>query len=237
MMKIATFLCLAVALSLANGHALEKTVEWSDPDDVPPWDVQVTCTVVYYNYCTGWVWNWGGWGPNEVVGQAVETCCSEGSDLVQSRFRVRDSAPAGYGFTGSVAVHTTDPGPCPGSVITSQTFLPTEGWQVVDWGSVPVPSQFVVTMTFGPTSGNPARIRTDHPSAGPTGPDACGYCYPLTRVAHAYQYGTVESPLCPGIPFDDPGSTCDEELLWDHTLHCAVAVNSASWGRVKSLYR
>ncbi|MCA9754066.1 MAG: hypothetical protein KC591_17840, partial [Gemmatimonadetes bacterium] len=219
-------------------QALERTRELADDGDRDDWAAGATCTVLYHNTCTGWVFNWSGWAAESLIGQVVDTCCPSGSDLLATDIRVRVGSPSGYGFTGSIAVSAVDANDCPtGSPIFSQPYLPEgDGWQLVNWG-VPVPSRFVVWMTLGPADSNPVSFRTDHPSVGPSGPEACGTCYPGDRVNHSFTYGTATSPTCPGSPFDDPNSACDAELQWEQHLACSVSVEDESWSKVKSLYR
>jgi hypothetical protein len=170
-----------------------------------------------------------------VIGSVVESCCPN-ADLFGTSIRVRTGSPSGYGFTGSIAVHAVDGSDCPtGPAIAAQPFLPTSGWQPVAWG-VPVPNRFAMAITFAGAS-NPASMRTDHPSAGPTGPDACGTCYPTNRETRSFYYGTASSPLCPGSAFADDASDCDAELMWDQFMTCTVSVENTTFGKVKSLYR
>jgi len=195
-----------------------------------------TCTVQYYNICTGWLWLWWGFSPGDRTGTAFTRCCPHGS--VDSGFiYFRDAAPAGYGFTGTMAVYAADPNDCPtGAPLASRALLPVSQWNLVVWGGVPVPEDFVVLYEWpDPERPNPTAIGSDHPAAGPTGPHACGTCYPTTRTNHSYHYGTAATPLCPGSPLND--GVCDAQWLMDAGMLCAVQVEERSWGAVKSLYR
>jgi hypothetical protein len=236
-MKLVATLVASMLLLASTAGALEKTREAFD-DERTNWNAGATCTIVYYNTCTGWVFNWGGWESDDQIGVVAETCCPGGSELLSNEIYFRDPAPSGYGFTGSVSVWAADDNDCPsGAALASVPFLPeAQGWETFNWG-LSVPSKFVVTLEFGPAASNPARVRTDHPSAGPTGPEACGTCYPSTRQSHSYYYGTIASPLCPGSGFDDDASNCDAELLFTFTMACTVPVEQQSWGKVKTLYR
>ena len=71
--------------------------------------------------------------------------------------------------------------------------------------------------------------------AGPTGPEACGTCYPTTRPNHSFDYGTAGSPACPGSPFND--GICDAQLFWNADLASTASVESRSWGTIKGLSR
>jgi hypothetical protein len=161
--------------------------------------------------------------------------------LLQSTHFVCTSAPSGYGFTGTIAVHNVDANKCPtGAPIASQPYLPsyaTFPFQTVNWGFVYVPNQFAVVARFSASKGfpNPAALGTDHPAAGPTGPAACGTCYPSNRPIHTFGYGNVANPLCPGTVFTD--GFCNAELLWDFDLITYLSVDPSSWGSIKALYR
>jgi hypothetical protein len=149
-------------------------------------------------------------------------------------------APSGYGFTGSIAVYGVDANDCPvGPAIQSQPYIPsyvTFPFSVVNWNCVQVPSRFAIVMTLASyLFQSPAQFGSDHPAAGPTGPESCGLCFPANRPNRSYQYGTVASPICPGSPFND--GICDAQLFWDIDLACAVSVEDTSWGQIKGLYR
>ena len=237
MKRIATIVAIVAFLVAPGANALEKTREAVDDGEYSDWSAGATCTVLHYNFCTGWVFNWSGWADGDVVGQVYDSCCNGASELLLSNLRIRDGAPAGYGFTGTISVSAADANDCPTTPIMTQAYLPTEGWQIVNWGA-PVPSRFIVSMVLADAGiPSPVRLRTDHPSAGPSGPEACGNCYPTTRVNHSFSYGTTTSPLCPGSPFDDAESVCDAELVWEQVLACTVSIEDESWSKVKSLYR
>jgi hypothetical protein len=232
---LAAMLCLAT-----SSMALEKkAVLASDRSD--DWNAGASCTVSYYNICTGWVWVWSGFGDGGRMGTVFNTCCPapQQSQLLQTSIFVASSSPPGYGFTGTIAVHNSDANDCPvGAPIASQPLLPTSVFQISAWGGVPVPNEFIVVVTMEENQGipNPGALGTDHPAAGPTGPQACGTCYPANRVNHSFAYGSVASPVCPGSTFND--GICDAQLFWDATLVCGtVSVEDSSWGQIKGLYR
>jgi hypothetical protein len=148
----------------------------------------------------------------------------------------------GYGFTGIMYVHAADVAECPmGVPLASQPWLPYSGWNRLQWFQLEVPcTGFVLAADLGPSPNppwpwRPIVLGSDHPAAGPTGPQACGLCYPMSRVTHSYYYGTATSPLCPGMRLND--GVCDVELLWQATLQCPVGIEATSWGRIKSQYR
>jgi hypothetical protein len=231
--------CFAVQGILATScPGLEKTaVRVGDLDRPGDWNVSTTCQVAYYNYCTGWIWVWGGWSPINVVGVCYETCCGPGdlNWLNTTWERVYSSAPPGRGFTGTIDIWTADADQCPTALLARQPFYFYSGWNGHAWGALPVPERFVVTVTFSPAEWTPSRLASDHPAPGPTGPQACGLCYPLDRLTHSYEYGDASALLCPGEKPND--GTCDVEWLWDVALWCPIDVEYDSWASIKALYR
>jgi hypothetical protein len=233
---------LAVVASLPSpAPALEKALG-RVTDGLDGWrssTISTNCLVDYYNICTGWVWLWSGWGPGDQVGVCFTSCCApKGAEVDSSFVYFHTGAPSGYGFTGTIGVYAVDPLTCcpEGTALATQPLLPVDGWNSV--GFLPllsVPANFAVTFTFGPGASTPIAIDTDHPAAGPSGPAACGTCFPTTRTAHSFYWGTTSTPVCPGSTFAD--DLCDAEFLWDASMHCVVSVESSSWGAIKGLYR
>jgi hypothetical protein len=75
----------------------------------------------------------------------------------------------------------------------------------------------------------------DFGTVGPTGPDACGICFPSPRESHSYLWRDASGFYCPGVTFRE--QDCEVELLWDLSLNCTVDVESSTWGSLKTLYR
>ena len=235
---LSAFVLAASLVVASNGLALEKSAARFTDDSRDGWAAGgATCSVAYYNICTGWVWVWSGWSAGDVVGTQFDTC-SGGPCTLDSGFMLfTTGAPSGYGFTGTAAVTAADANGCPtGAPLASQALLPASGWNLLTWG-VPVPSSYVISVEFAASQGlpNPAAVATEHPAAGPTGPVACGTCYPTNRTNHSFYYGTASSPLCPGSALND--GVCDAQWLFDSQLTCIVSVEDSSWGTVKNLYR
>jgi len=244
----------AATLAAVPCDGLERaSVRLSDlhPGSGEEWSLGCSSvTVAYYNFCTGWIWAWGGWGPGEEVGVSYRTTyCTDYYGLLDSWHYVVTAAPTGYGFTGTMAVRHADPTGCSsGSEIASQPFLPQSGWNRLYWNLAPIPigpQGYTVVWTNASAPGNPLTFGSEQPSAGPTGPPACGTCYPTTRLPHSFRFGTAASPLCPGQPFTD--GPCIAELLWDiagpfwpwtdPAVSTEWEADVGSWGKIKSLYR
>jgi hypothetical protein len=234
---------IAVFAFAAPGVALEKSASRiTDLEHDTAWRGSSSCTIIYYNTCTGWIWSWSGWSPNDVFGVALETCCLPGnSSALQEAYIYFTVAapPAGYGFTGSIDVQDANNTTlCPeGAVLATQPFLPATGFNTVIFtGGLSIPdASFAMSITAGATDGNTMAISTDHPAAGPTGPVACGTCYPTTRVNRSFYWGTTASPFCPGSALND--GICDAQFVWDVVTTCTTAVEQSSWGEIKALYR
>ncbi len=240
-LQLMLLLGLSLILAVSAVHALEKTAV-RVTDEIgrsASWQSAGTCSIAYYNVCTGWVWVWWGWSPCDCYGVCFTTCCTAGQTAItETGYYCFTAAPSGYSFTGVVEAWSATPNYCPtGVALGSQAHLPTSGWNVIDFGgmAIDVPSTFVITYTTGTGSGDPHGIGSDHPDAGPTGPPACGTCYPNPRTTYSFYYGTATSPLCPGSSLFD--GVCNAEWLWYCDLYCVTPVESKSWSTVKALYR
>jgi len=225
---LATLLCLHAPVS-----ALERIAARLGPEaDRESWSRSATATIRYYNFCTGWSWHWI-LGLESRHGTVFEAPPS--ANLADSWALIGGGpGDCGYGFVGTISVHAVDGQDCPIiPPLASQALCIPSGstWRLSTWGGLPVPDRFavVVETMFG------GWVASDHPSAGPTGPAACGLCFPATRTSHSYFWGTESSPVCPGIQFFD--EICDAELAIEVSLQAATAVESRSWGRIKTLYR
>lgn len=224
----------AVALLAGAGSAgaLERIARPA-PDAHDSWSRGSTCTIAYYNFCTGWIWTWSNWAPGERVGTVFSITC--GNILTTNWIYVPEAVPSGYGFTGSIGAIHADANLCPvGSPVQSQPFLPVMGWNIFGW-TESVGGRFAVVVEMGPAPGSPLGLGSDHPAPTPVGPAACGSCYPLTRTTRSFHWGTSAAPLCPGVPLFD--GFCNAELLLDVDMTGAFAVEPVTWGRLKSLYR
>jgi hypothetical protein len=233
---LTAFVLAATLVFATSGLALEKVAARVDDSRLDDWNAGTSCSIAYYNYCTGWVWIWSGWSSGDKVGVGFDSCCPGDATLNLHYMYVWTASPPGYGFTGTIEVTDTDDLFCKGVPLMQQTFLPVSGWNTYLWG-VQVTDKFLVQFTTGISAfPNPLAVSTDHPAAGPTGPQACGFCYPTTRPNRSFYLGTATSPLCPGSPLND--GVCDAQLLWGAALTCKpISVEEESWGKIKSLYR
>ena len=238
-----TFALVAALLSsTAPAFALERTsVPLEGRVDLANWSAGASCTVTYFNACTGWVWIWDGWSHTERVGMAINTCCPEGASafLTTANFYAWRGVPSGYGFTGTASIYSVDSGGCLGTLLGKQPPLPATGDNITTW-FLPAHGRSIAMVYehAGPRYPDPTTWVSDHPAEGPTGPPACGTCYPSARSGDSYLFGLVGSPLCPGSNLND--GVCDAEWLWTATFLCAdggVAVQPETWSAIKAMYR
>lgn len=245
-MKLRTpFLAVVAGVSLlaclGDAHALTKEARPFDDERADDWAAGASCLVRYYNTCTGWLWVWGTHSEDgDRLGVVASTCCAAGgAGLLQTAVLTYYGAPPGYGFTGTIAAFAVDANDCPsGPALATHPFFPGTGvFVVTNWGGIPVPNRFATVVTVADDLGfaNPSGYASDHPAAGPTGPQACGHCFPVTRSTRSFDFGDVALPLCPGERFND--GACDAELIWDFTFVCPTRIEESSWSKIKELYR
>lgn len=228
---------LAVLVS-SPSSALEKTsVRITGQERPDSWNAGGSYTVRYYNNCTGWVWVWSGWSPGERMGVCFDPPGASEWFVNTTWALTFSGVPSGYGFTGTISL--LDGCDCSAGPLATQAYAPpvTSGWNPTLWGGVLVPSPFLVSITWSAATGftNSTGIASDHPFAGPTGPTACGTCFPSNRVSHSRYFG-VGTAYCPsGITLSD--GLCDIEFMIEAALVFVDPVESRSWGGVKGLYR
>ncbi len=248
MNRIAGSVVLLLLLA-TSASALERSTAVFDRAQADPWGASATCTVHYWNVCTGWLWVWSAepgdesphpnWGHQDVLGQVYDSC-HESCVLEATQVYAWSGAPSDYGHTGFVRISTADANGCPDVTLAEQSYLPVSGATQFLW-DLPVPDRIVMQVILWADDPREADLNqsvwpTDRPAQGPTGPQALGLCYPSTRETRSFYYGTLDSPFCPGSPFaDDVGNA--ELLLWSAQFRCPVSVDARSWGNVKALYR
>ncbi len=233
-----------LALLASPAAGLERVSQRSG--DGPAWAGASSVTVAYYNTCNDWFWI-GVPDPGDQYGVVFDSphpgAVLLGCDMLQYGL-----PHASYGYSATVAVHPVDGQDCPtGAPLASSAYIPA--WQDGWWGAwaayaldVAVPDRFAITVTFHGW-GRPAappRVVWDSPNAGPTGPPACGVCYPAPRLPRSFWFysGASEQRFCPGWPFDHlPTPDCPLEFVWRARFEGSVGVEPVSWARVKSLYR
>ncbi len=179
--------------------------EWFD-DDREEWrGGPATCLINYYNICTGWVWVWSGFADGDRIGVNFSNCCGGGfigrahrdpnlhRDERSVRLRLHRNARR---------VRRGRPG-LPDGILAGDAVLPSdEPLAHVDYSAAPIslPESFVMLYTNAQDAiPNPAAIGSDHPAAGPTGPQACGTCFQANRTNHSFVYGTAAITALPRL--------------------------------------
>lgn len=251
-------LCATLALAL-NAVALERVAAQKElvRDEIGNpggWAAGTsTCTLLYSNFCTGYIYRWTFSVSNALFGQVatVADCCGPNATgvLDYTVHRARDCVPSGYGFTGSLAIHNVDGQDCPtGPAIASQPWLPCPtpvNFQTIAWGGVPLPSKFVYLVNWGGLN-NSGYGGFDSDLGGDAAgvqPPSCPLCYPCGRTPNrSYVYGTTTSQYCPGTPVepettDTNNTTVEWRVYYLMTCHSVISVEQDSWGSVKNLYR
>jgi len=239
---------LAVVVGSPAG-ALEKTaVRAPDESRGDEWNAATSYTIAYYNSCQGWIWIWGGFSPGDLVGTCFDYCLTPvgiGS-VFGAWVYLETTSPSGYGFTGTISARSADENCCPVSTLASQPWLPTSGWSLYPFYLITHNERTLILLQWAAPGYPPpvSRLGSDHPAAGPTGPPACGVCYPTTRVTHSFHYGSAGQTLCPGSPVDD--GTCDVEWMiglyvgmckYVPPLTAGPETVASSWSQIKALYR
>lgn len=227
---------LAVAVALATsstGSALERRTKSVDLDrDV--WARGSSCSVAYYNLCTGWIWSWDGWFPDDRFGTVFQNCGGAGATL-ESSWIFAENAASCYGFAGMIGVYDVDQNNCPvGLPLAEQPFCPNSGWNVHSW-NISVGGEFAIQVRMVDGTGTDAAFASDHPAIGPTGPIPCGTCYPTSRTPRSFYWGDATTVRCPGDPLFD--GFCNAQLLMDVEMSVPLGVESTSWAGLKALYR
>lgn len=218
-------------------HALERQARVFDHELGDEWNAGATCAVQYFNTCTGWIWCWDFSASGARAGTVFEACGDGGAhQLISTSAYFCTGVPCGRGFTGSIAFYAADANGCPaGQPIAKQAFCPPTGWSTKVW-NIEVPSPFV--MILEASSSHPFTVfnpASDHPSAGATGPAACGTCYPSDRPTRSFDFGTAAAPLCPPEPLDD--GICNAELLLVASFASTVQADPSSWSKIKTLFK
>ena len=230
---VPAFVGVAVLLSAASGPALEKTARVFTGDDLGGWNSSHTCSVAYYNICTGWIWIWSGFADGELLGTVFDSCCgTDNENILDGTYLYYwTGAVPGRGFTGTHSIYAVDENDCPsGAALASQAWLPASGWNLTLWSPTAVPDRFLVQASVRDRNGfgTPVALPSD-------GPQACGVCFPTTRATNSYRYGTETSPICPGSPLFD--GDCQVEWLSRAMMLCTISTADENWGAIKNLYR
>ncbi len=235
---------VAILSWVAPSLALERTpIRADDLESSEAWAAGATCTVSYYNICTGWYWVWrievlasDGYS----VGCVFEPPCGDGTATLEATnlFALEGFPPSYWRpVDGTIAIHEADEHGCPTTLLSEIPFTPNDGDNITLW-NLPVSGPIVLSFRRPDEGffGLFYRWASDHPAAGPTGPQACGYCFPIDRVSHSYYHPTNDPTPCPVTPLFD--GTCNAEWYgWAAAFSTPVRVETTHWSRIKGMYR
>ncbi len=216
---------VAVATSVVPVLSLPKPVpvalEGSGPGALDGWNSSSTCSVYYYDPCSSFNWYWSPQHVGDTFGVVFDSCGPE-EQLSGVWTFDRHTVPAGWGYTGVISVHAVDENDAPaGPTLASAPFLADGGWNYFPL-STRVPPRFVVTARYDGGINRGPYITTDRP-----------VCIDHPEP-HSFYFGTPDAPLSPGEPFWAAGYT---ELFYRAEMNRPTALETSTWGNVKSLYR
>ena len=199
-----------------------------------------SCSLIYYDICSGWIWIYSGWGAGDQIGVAFdlpagcgklagEHCCNTGL-----WWYWRYTAP-GYGFSVSYGLYNTDATLC----LAGQTggfagLDPTERWNfTAGLGCV---TSDVATITATWDKGTLPYAATDNNVSNSVGGPACAGVPINPPTSFAYYIAAGPTTYCPPAYFADALGPI--EFLMDAGFVCGgTATEEASWGEIKSLFQ
>jgi hypothetical protein len=211
--------------SVVERHRMQEAVVPHEVRLAP----EATCSVIYYDVCSGWIWTWSGYQVRYAVVFDLPGDCGKeaGQPCTNTGFwwYWRYTNP-GYQFPVSYEMYASDSalcsvGPAIG-VLENQD--PIEGWNAYQ-GLGTTMSGFVGIVA----------ISASFPMAAT---DAAASnlqvgCSPVPAIVHSV-LGFASD--CPPAAMEDDAGPCN--LLMDATFSCeTTAAEHASWGAVKSLFR
>jgi hypothetical protein len=232
---------VALAGLLSSPTAALEKAPGGQARPAPEFQGTETVHLSYYNTCTGWTWNWLGIPPLATYGVFFDDASPEPDRLIRTSLLFSKGSPPGYGFTAVVQVFPEFDPTCPGiPPLAQKLLLPQRGWNTIEWNGTDgiAVGAFWVLISHSPAAGNTASFVTEKGIAGGPEPGGCGTCYSPARETHSYQFGQESLIICPGAPWMDE-SSCNLELLWTSDVRTGppLAVESTTWGQIKSLYR
>jgi hypothetical protein len=205
-----------------------------------------TCSVVYYNICSGWIWVWSPFTGRDareadqigVVFDLPEDCNMEpGSECLNLGFwwYWRYTVP-GWGYTLSYHLWNADEnnckiGPAVGALLRQDpverwNYYPGLGWTASDYVAI------TATMDRGAL---PYWV-TDNNWKNAAAPIRCeGWPGPIEK--HSFIFGEgYEGTICPTYYLGDGMGPV--QFLMDASFESqGIAIEPASWGTIKSLFR
>jgi hypothetical protein len=203
-----------------------------------------TCTIVYYNYCSGWLWTYAPFAPARdryyyqigVVFNLPADCGKMPGEVCTNTgfwWYWRYTLP-GYIDRVSYDLWVVDEDACKvgPSLGTLPDRDPIERWNYYS-GLGSTTADHVAIMA-SPVSGSP-RIATDNNARNSQAPIACAD-WPGPIEPHSFWFGTPGTQYCPPDAFRDGFGPV--QILMRASFSCeATAVEPSSWGAIKTLFR
>ncbi|MFH1277736.1 MAG: hypothetical protein ABIK65_05105 [Candidatus Eisenbacteria bacterium] len=199
------------------------------------------CSIVYYNYCSGWIWIYSGFAAGDEAGVAYDlpVDCGKlpGETCTNTHFwwYWRYTAP-GYGFTVTYNLYNLDGQLC--KILPSlgtSTSDPVERWNLeAGLGAVGSITSDDAAIIATYNAGTLPYLATDNNGKNYQAPLAC----PAYSVGgmHGMYWGGALTQYCPPQYFGDGYGAV--EILADAGFDCQpTSTEDASWTGVKSLFR
>jgi len=191
-----------------------------------------TCSIVYWNTCSGWIWAWASalvvWG---VVFDLPADCGALPGVVCENTgfwWYWLDAMP-GYGYTVDYRLYNADESLClvGPPLNTLPGIEPLPRWNSYP-GLGPVDSGFAAITVKYNCSSIP-KIVTDNAHR-----NSMSGCAPVPEEVHSVMYD-LGIP-CPAFPVQDRVGPCN--ILMDATFSCEeTSIEPASWGAIKALFR
>ncbi|MFH1679165.1 MAG: hypothetical protein ABIH26_00820 [Candidatus Eisenbacteria bacterium] len=246
-----SFLAATVLFAVLAGAALADVPfdRWAEREAIVPHGrvdgATGTCSIVYYNICSGWYWRYSPFRGDEriagdhagVVFDLPNDCAKEpGAECVHLGFwwYWRYTTP-GWGYTLSYYLWPVDEDFCMvgepiGSLLCQD---PTERWNHYP-GLGTTNADMVAVISVFDKGGLPHWC-LDNNYRNSQAPIACdGWPGPLG--VHSVYWGNYDTMYCPPYFFADPVGPI--QFIMDATFSCeGTPIEPASWGTIKSLFR
>ncbi|MBM3319651.1 MAG: hypothetical protein FJY73_03130 [Candidatus Eisenbacteria bacterium] len=202
-----------------------------------------TCSIVYYNLCSRWLWVWSGWEPGDEVGVVFDLpadCGALPNEVCTNTefwWYWRYTTP-GWGYTITFNLYRVDEEGC--KVGASLATIPRYDPSGTHYpGPLVFPEVVNLTGRVAITAmwdkGTLPYLATDNNAKNLAAPLLCpGYS---PSPAHSFSCGGMGAPYCPPLPFEDAHGPV--QILMEASFECRPVIGTAesSWSAVKTLFR
>lgn len=203
-----------------------------------------SCSIVYYNLCSRWLWVWSDWNQGDEVGVVFDLpadCGALPNEVCTNTefwWYWRYTTP-GWGYTITFNLYQVNEEGCKvgASLATIPRYDPFgehgPPGPIVFPEVVDLTGRVAITATWD--KGTLPRLATDNNAKNLAAPVLCpGYS---PSPAHSFFYGGPSAPYCPPLPFEDAHGPV--QILMDASFECRPVIGTAesSWSAVKTLFR